>query len=134
MTAIVQSLTGTRLGRFLIVGAGAAGLLFALSFCFVIAGMAPFWSGAVAYGIAFIVAYTLQRAWTFGGRHDHGRAFPRYLALQLCCAALSGIISHVAVDVLGLPPLAMSMLATAITSAISYFASLLWVFRARDAR
>ena len=134
MTSIVQALTERRLARFLIVGAGAAGLLFALSFAFVTAGMAPFWGGSLAYAIAFVVAYSLQRAWTFGGKHGHGHAFPRYLTLQLSCATLSGVISHVAVDGLDLPPLAMSALATVIVSAISYVASSLWVFPERGAR
>lgn len=133
MTSIVQALTERRLARFLIVGAGAAGLLFALSLAFVTAGMAPFWGGALAYAIAFVVAYSLQRAWTFGGRHRHGQALPRYLTLQICCATLSGVIAHVAVDRFGLPPLAMAALATVIVSAISYVASSLWVFPERDA-
>ena len=82
--------------------------------------------------IAFVVAYTAQRGWTFGGQHDHASAMPRYLALQVGCAVFSGLVSHVAVAHFGMSPLAMSALTTIAASAVSYVLSSLWVFPARD--
>jgi putative flippase GtrA len=79
-----------------------------------------------------VIAYTAQRSWTFGGRHDHARAFPRYVVLQFGCAGLSGLISHLAVHGFGLSPLAMSAVATVLTSAVSYVLSSLWVFAERS--
>ncbi|TIX09409.1 MAG: GtrA family protein, partial [Mesorhizobium sp.] len=93
--------------------------------------LSPFVGSAAAYAIAFVVAYSAQRGWTFGGEHDHATALPRYLALQLGCAFFSGLVSHVAVAHFGLSPLAMSALTTVATSALSYVASSLWVFPAR---
>ncbi|MDX8432287.1 GtrA family protein [Mesorhizobium sp. M4B.F.Ca.ET.190.01.1.1] len=121
----------TRLFRFLVVGVGAALLLFVLSWLLVSLGLSPFVGSAAAYAIAFVVAYSAQRGWTFGGEHDHATALPRYLALQLGCAVFSGLVSHVAVAHFGLSPLGMSALTTVATSALSYVASSLWVFPAR---
>ncbi|RVD16248.1 GtrA family protein [Mesorhizobium sp. M4B.F.Ca.ET.017.02.2.1] len=121
----------SRLFRFLVVGVGAALLLFVLSWLLVSLGLSPFVGSAAAYAIAFVVAYSAQRGWTFGGEHDHATALPRYLALQLGCAVFSGLVSHVAVARFGLSPPAMSALTTVATSALSYVASSLWVFPAR---
>src|SRR4051794_35926420 len=99
-----QGMTELRLLRFIVVGVGAAALFFVLTYAFAMAGMPPLFGSTLAYAIAFVVAYSAQRGWTFGGRHDHSRAFPRYLALQLCCAVFSGIVSHVAMTRLGMSP------------------------------
>ncbi|MER8631966.1 GtrA family protein [Mesorhizobium opportunistum] len=131
MTDVLPVLVQTRLFRFLVVGVGAALLLFVLSWLLVSSGLSPFAGSAIAYAIAFVVAYSAQRGWTFGAEHGHTRAFPRYLALQAGCAAFSGLVSHVAVTHFGLSPVAMSALTTVTTSTVSYFASLLWVFPAR---
>jgi putative flippase GtrA len=122
----------TRLFRFVTVGIGAALLLFALSWLLVSLGLSPFVGSLIAYAIAFVVAYSAQRGWTFGGQHDHARAMPRYLALQVGCALFSGLVSHVAVARFGMSPLAMSALTTVAASMASYILSSLWVFPVRD--
>lgn len=114
--------------RFLIVGAGAAGLLFLLSYLFVSVGMEPFAGSTLAYAIAFICAYFTQRGWTFGAAHSHGHALPRYLATQIACAVLAGVTAHVTVKGFGAPTFAMSALATAIASGTSFLLSRYWVF------
>ena len=71
----------------------AAVLLFALSYIFVArAGISPFVANTLAYGVAFVCAYFAQRGWTFGASHSHGHALPRYLATQLVCALLAGVV------------------------------------------
>ncbi|WP_245455294.1 MULTISPECIES: GtrA family protein [unclassified Mesorhizobium] len=129
--ALPDLIQKTRLFRFLVVGVGAALLLFVLSWLLVSLGLSPFAGSAVAYAIAFIVAYSAQRGWTFGAEHDHATALPRYLALQAACAAFSGLVSHVAVTRFGLSPVAMSALTTVAASALSYIVSSAWVFPAR---
>lgn len=128
MTSLSDSGLSPRLVRFLIVGAGAALLLFALLYVFAWLGMAPFAGSVLAYAIAFAVAYTAQRGWTFGARHDHGHALPRYFAVQAGCAVISGISSHLAVTKLGAPPLVMSAITTVVASAASFVLSSTWVF------
>lgn len=128
MSGMAAGFAGTRLFRFVVVGVGAALLFFVLAFLLVSAGLPPFPGSALAWAAAFVVAYTAQRGWTFGGRHDHGHAFPRYFAVQLGCAAFSGIVAHVAVHRFGMSPLAMSAVTTVLASAASFVLSSLWVF------
>ena len=131
MIDALPGLIQTRLFRFLVVGVGAALLLFVLSWLLVSLGLSPFVGSAVAYAMSFVVAYSAQRGWTFGAEHDHASALPRYFTLQAGCAAFSGLVSHVAVTRFGLSPVAMSALATVAASAASYIVSSRWVFPAR---
>lgn len=128
---MVRPAAGTRLFRFLVVGVGAAGLLFVLNFILVVMGLAPFIASVLAYAMAFAAAYTAQRGWTFGGQHGHGHALPRYFILQAGCAAFSGVVSHVAVARFGMSPLAMSAVTTVAASAVSFVLSSTWVFPER---
>ena len=128
---LLRSALRLRLVRFVTVGVGAAALLFALSYLSVRLGMTPFAGSIAAYAIAFAVAYTCQHGWTFGGVHDHSHALPRYLAVQLGCALISGLVAHVAVEGFGGSPLAMSVAVTIVASAASYVLSSLWVFPRR---
>lgn len=131
MSTVARPASGQRLFRFLVVGVGAAALLFLLSFLLVHAGLPPFAASTLAYGIAFVVAYSAQRGWTFGAEHDHGHALPRYFVLQAGCALFSGLVSHVAVAQFGMSPLAMSAVTTIVTSAVSFVLSSVWVFPER---
>ena len=117
-----------RLFRFILVGGGAAALFFVLAYVLVSAGVPPFAGSVFAYAMAFAFAYTAQRGWTFGGRHAHSRSFPRYLALQACCALFSGVVAHAAVALFGMSPLAMSAVTAVLSGAVSYVASSRWVF------
>lgn len=132
MNEALPAFVQTRLFRFVTVGVAAALLLFTLSWLLVSLGLSPFVGSLIAYAIAFVVAYGAQRGWTFGGQHDHARAMPRYLALQVGCALFSGLVSHVAVARFGMSPLAMSALTTVAASTVSYVLSSLWVFPVRD--
>jgi putative flippase GtrA len=129
---MIRAVTGARLFRFAVVGVGAACLLFVLSFLLVSTGLSPFSASVLAYSVAFAVAYTAQRSWTFGDRHDHSNSFRRYLVLQAGCAIFSGVVSHAAVEWLGMSALAMSMMTTIAASGASYIVSSTWVFPDRD--
>jgi putative flippase GtrA len=117
-----------RLARFIVVGACANISLFVLSYVFRSLGVAAFVAGAGAYAITFVAAYAAQRGWTFGSTESHARVFPRYLAAQIACAALSGLVGHVAVEIFALSPLWMSVAVTAVAAISSFFLSSLWVF------
>jgi putative flippase GtrA len=125
---MTRAVAGARLFRFAVVGVGAACLLFVLSFLLVSMGLSPFSASVLAYSVAFAIAYTGQRSWTFGDRQNHSNSFRRYLALQAGCATFSGLVSHAAVAWLGMSPLAMSVLTTIAASAASYMVSSTWVF------
>ena len=81
---------GATIARFVAMGLAAALLLFVLTWSFTAAGMPPFVGGLVAYAVCLAVAYLGQRGWSFGGRHTHRHAFPRYLATQALAALTSG--------------------------------------------
>jgi putative flippase GtrA len=129
---MLRAVLDIRLFRFVLVGGGAAGLFFVLTYMLALSGMPPFAASILAYAIAFVVAYTAQRGWTFGGRHAHSHSFPRYLALQAACALFSGVVAHAAVALFGLSPLAMSAVTAVLAGAASYVASSRWVFPDRD--
>jgi putative flippase GtrA len=117
-----------RLARFILVGAGANISLFVLSYLFRSLGIAAFVAGAGAYAITFFAAYTAQRGWTFGSTESHAKVFPRYLAAQLACATLSGLVGHVSVEIFALSPFWMSVAVTAVAAVSSFLLSSLWVF------
>ncbi|MFA6032343.1 MAG: GtrA family protein [Myxococcota bacterium] len=129
MSGLTRKFVSVRLIRFAVVGIGAALLFFALSWALVSAGLPPFVGSVIAYVLAFVVAYSAQRGWTFQGRHDHAHALPRYLATQLVCAAFAGLSAHVAVSIFSASPLVMSAITTVAASAVSYVLSSVWVFR-----
>ena len=124
----LDRLLQAQLARFIIVGGGTAALLMVLTFAFLKAGAPPFVGGAAAYAITFVVAYLLQRNWTFRAAARHSRTLPRYFVVQLVCGLASGGLSHLLAEVLGWPAAAASAVMTICVSAISFFASSLWVF------
>ncbi|PSJ62198.1 GtrA family protein [Pseudaminobacter soli (ex Li et al. 2025)] len=128
MAGLLRLAFRQRLVRFVTVGVGAAALLLVLAYLFMSVGLPPFAAGLVAYGGAFLAAYTAQRCWTFGAAHGHGHALPRYFVLQAGCALASGGLAHIAIDLLGMAPLTTSVLITIVTSAVSYVVSSCWVF------
>ena len=129
MSGLARKFASVRLIRFAVVGIGAALLFFGLSWALVSAGLPPFVGSVIAYVLAFVVAYSAQRGWTFEGQHDHAHALPRYLVTQLACATFAGLSAHVAVSIFSASPLVMSAITTVAASAASYVLSLVWVFR-----
>ncbi|THD63288.1 GtrA family protein [Phenylobacterium sp.] len=119
--------------RFVVSGGGCAFLFFCLYYAGVSLGVRPFAANLIAYALAFSAGYLLQRSWTFGGRHRHQSALPRYAIVQVCCALLTSGVTEIATPHLQIPKLALSLVATIIAGGASYVASLLWVFPDGDA-
>jgi putative flippase GtrA len=120
----------TRIVRFVCVGVGVAVFFMVLTYLLVSGGVAPFLASIVAYALCFVVAYLLQRFWTFEAKHPHREALPRYLALQVGCAVFSGLVPQVAIDRFGATRLVAVGLATIAASVLSYVGSTLFVFPA----
>jgi putative flippase GtrA len=120
--------------RFVAVGVAGAVVLFGLTYAFERAGAAPIWGYAVAYAIAFVFSYSLQRGWTFGARHRHNDALPRYLILQLACAMTSAVVGQGLTNWTALQPVLISGFCTVLASAMSFFGARYWVFSARLAK
>ena len=117
--------------RFLVTGGSAAVLFYGLSVAFIYCGAPPFGGTVAAFGIAFVVCYTVQHRWTFGGQQRHRESLPRYMASQACCALVSGCVAR-GVAHGGLPTPVVSLASTFAASALSYGLSRYWVFASRD--
>lgn len=117
--------------RLIVVGGSAALIFFVLTYLFLAAGFPPFGSSIVAYGTAFVFAYIAQHSWTFGGKFDHGHALPRYIAAQIFCALLSGLVSHIAATA-GAPTSIISASAAFAGSFASFLLVRFWVFTEAD--
>jgi putative flippase GtrA len=120
------------LARFAGVGAGAAALLFALTWLLSAAGLPAFAAGTLGYALSFAAAYLAQRGWSFAGRHTHRHALPRYLASQAIAALVAGAVAHAAAG-LGATDGLASAASTIAASGVSLLLSLAWVFPARPA-
>ena len=117
--------------RFLLVGGGAALLLWVLGFLLLSAGVQPFIAGCAAYAVSFCVAYLLQRGYTFAGRHAHREALPRYVAAQACAGLVAGVATALAQERLGLGHELSSAAGTIAASATSLLLTAFWVFPGR---
>ena len=117
--------------RFVCVGVGGAAFLMLLTYALVSGGAPPFWASVLAYAICFVLAYLLQRFWTFEAKHPHREALPRYLALQGACAVFSGLFTQAAVDHFGTSHLVAAGLSAFTAGVLSYVGSMLFVFPAR---
>lgn len=118
----------TQMLRFVCVGVGVAAFFMFLTYALVSGGAPPFWSSVSAYVICFVVAYLLQRFWTFEAKHPHREALPKYLALQVACAVLSGLVPQVAIDHFGATHLVAAGLAALTAGVLSYVGSTIFVF------
>jgi putative flippase GtrA len=114
--------------RFVCVGVGVAVFFGFLTYALLSGGAPPFWASVFAYVICFVVAYLLQRFWTFEAKHPHREALPKYFALQVACAVLSGLVPQVAIDHFGATHLVAAGLAASAAGVLSYVGSTLFVF------
>jgi putative flippase GtrA len=118
----------TQMLRFLCVGVGVAVFFMFLTYALVSRGARPFWASVSAYVVCFVIAYLLQRFWTFEAKHPHREALPKYFALQAACAVLSGLVPQVAIDRFGATRLVAAGLAALTAGVLSYVGSTLFVF------
>ena len=125
--AFVAALEGPSV-RFVIVGAASAGLCFLVLWALLSTQLDPAAAGALAYGIAFLLAYRLQHGWTFRGDAPHSRALPRYAALQCACAIASSGLAAL-LPRFGLDSLSAAAVATVGLSGFSFVMSRYWAFR-----
>jgi putative flippase GtrA len=115
--------------RFLIIGGGANFAYFAGTYLLVTGSVAPFVASALSWSLAFAAAYLLQRGWTFSGQHPHGQAFPRYLIAQIGCGGVVALGTQAAAVIWRPTHLQISIGSALLSGALSYVASLTWVFR-----
>lgn len=118
-----------RFWRYGLVGAGATGVHYALFIALVEGtGTLPGPASAFAAGVGALVAYRLNRQYTFGAVAPHRRALPRFLFTATLGAAANGVIVWQASAVLGWHYLAAQALATGAILSLTFQLNRRWTF------
>ncbi|WP_072340432.1 GtrA family protein [Devosia enhydra] len=112
-------------------GAAALGYVLVSSLAVVLcSGLpAPVVSTA-CYALFIVPTYLAHRRFSFRSDVAHGRALPRYAAVQALGLALAALFSALAYEVLALPNPAAAIAVVVLTSAISFILLKLWAFAA----
>ncbi len=120
----------TELGWFVLVGGGAALALAAVTTAMIsLRTGLPDWAMAALCYAAFIgPVYLLHRRLSFRSEAAHGRAFPRYVAVQLSAIALVSLFSFVCYSVFGVATAVGSVIVLGLTAAVNFVLLKLWAF------
>ena len=89
----------------------------------------PAWLvSSLCYAGFIVPVYLLHRRFSFRSNAAHGRALPRYVAVQLTSLGLATLFSYVAYGVIGLPTLTAAIVVTVLTSGLNFLVSRHWAF------
>lgn len=96
--------------------------------------LVEFWawpaSAATAVGAVFgaLLAYFLNRHWTFSSRKSHATALPRFLAVALFSAGFNALLVWIGVELLLWHYLPVQLLSTLFLVSLGYWLNLNWTF------
>ena len=125
-----RSVVSAQLFAFLLIG-GAAALSFVGVSAAAIAAfreLPPWLVSALCYAAYIVPVYLLHRRFAFRSDADHGRALPRYVAVQLCGLGLATLFSWLAYGVVGRPTLLAAILVIGLTSGVNFLVLRGWAF------
>jgi len=91
----------------------------------------PVAATAIAFGVAFVAGYLMNRRWTFRSTGAWTAELPRYLATQLAGLALNAAIMAIAVHALALSPYAGLAASLLLVPPLSYLLARRWAFASR---
>ncbi|MEO8485113.1 MAG: GtrA family protein [Betaproteobacteria bacterium] len=115
--------------RFAVVGAIATAVHAAVFALLIEATTVdPVAATAVAFAVAFVAGYALNRRWTFASRADPIAQLPRYLAVQLAGLSLNAAIMAFAVHAERWSPYIGLALAIVIVPPLTFALARAWVF------
>jgi putative flippase GtrA len=115
--------------RYIVVGVTANGLGLAVFQGLVVLGVWPEASSLISFFPAFLMAYALNRSWSFGSPVGHLKGMTRYATATAACVTLQvGIVSALH-RVIGVHPLTAQIVALGIATPVSYLLLKHWVFR-----
>jgi len=124
-----------RFARFATVGVLATAthtLVFALAIEW--ARIEAVTANALAFGVAVLVGYALNRRWTFAAHGgEHARLW-RYVVAALVGLALNSAVMYVVVHRVHWSPYAGLVVALLLVPLVSFALNQLWVFRPRSER
>ncbi len=120
----------TQLVSFVLIGAGAAGgfVLLSSAAMAVPTGLPQWIVSACCYALFIVPVYLLHRRFSFASAAPHGRALPRYVAVQLSALFLATLFSYLAYGVVGLPTALAAVLVIGLTSGVNFMVLRLWAF------
>jgi putative flippase GtrA len=91
-------------------------------------GLPKWLVSAICYAAFIVPVYLLHRRYSFQSRAPHGRALPRYVAVQASAVVLAALFSWVAYGVIGLPSLFAALLVSALTAGVNFIILRRWAF------
>ncbi len=91
----------------------------------------PVAATALAFTIALLVGYSLNRRWTFAAHAEHGRLW-RYAAAALVGLAGNALIMAIVVHGFKWSPYVGLALSVVLMPPLSFALNSLWVFRSRE--
>lgn len=119
--------------RFLLSGGIAAGVDLALLYMFTdLFGIWYLTSSILAFMLAFLVSFTLQKFWTFRDTERTGiqAQMGLYFFISVCNLICNTLLVYTGVDVLGLNYLIAQIIASLLIACTSFFIYQRFVFRA----
>lgn len=117
--------------RFLAVGGSATLLHYLIMFLALRSGLAtPGPASALGYSLSTLYNYWANAHFTFEGKHDHTRSFPRFLATALVGLGINQLILLTLIH-LGVPVPVAQLLATGTVLVWNYTINAIWSFRLR---
>jgi len=121
-----------RFARFAVVGVAATAVHMAVfTVAFELAHVEPVLANAIAFSVAVLVGYSLNRRWTFAA-HDatHARLW-RYVVVQLLGLAWNSVIMFAVVHGAHWSPYLGLALTLVLVPPLTFALSQYWVFRHR---
>jgi putative flippase GtrA len=121
-----------RVGKFLLSGLVGLSVNLGVFRSLYVLGVPYLAGSAVAFSIALVVGFVLQKYWTFGERTpERARTqFVLYAMLALCNLAVNTLIVYALVEYAGAHYLIAQTVGAGLVAFVSYFVYRLYIFRA----
>lgn len=119
----------SRFIRFLLVGASATALHYAVMTALLLSGqLPPGPSSACGFAVSSVFNYLANARFTFDSEGGHGQKVPRFVLVSLCGLALNQIVLLGLLS-FSLPVAAAQLAATGAVVFWNYVLSSIWTFR-----
>lgn len=120
----------SQFAQFAVVGCAATALQYVVLVLLVQRfGVNAQYSSAIGFGCGAVLSYLLNRQWTFESTGPHGRLVVRFALMVAAGFCLNSALMYSGMRMLGLYYLFAQCIATAVTLAMNFLVSRIWVFR-----
>ena len=120
-----------RVLKFLATGAIGVTVNLGTLHLLVLGGMFYLYASLMAYALATVVGFVLQKFWTFGDRMAGVTRvqFALYVVVTLCNLALNTLVVYVLVDFVHTHYLLAQAIGAGLAAALSFFVYTLYIFK-----